>query len=755
MAELLNRLPMVARWVLTILVLVLLVAGLALVVYQLQAEAKSARISWLDELLGQAASQPCLRDAADFDQTNICTAEDVELTLLELVEGPEACTPGEQIEVKIAATLQSRSSGRYDIGLYIADDGGNALDRGTTCFRDYLHPVSTSNEDLDLTGGFGPFYNGELARDDDCGDIQREASAYYYLNENKTITLTCQDSDGNGIADVGTVISWDINPTTDCTDEGDTVPDQTSKCRAGAIDLAGLYIPQTAHIELVKSLEPKEDPGLFNLYIDDTDSVEGVGDLGTTGVVTVTAGTSVEPGATHQVSETAGSDTALPDYAISLDCVYRGTTDTAGSGSGPGPHAVSVQPDDDIVCTFTNTRREDGITILKQTDPPGIAGDFAFTSNDTPASFALAHGGEQAFTGLAPDATYIFSETVPAGWGLQQITCEGQDSSRVEYGETNVRIALAAEEAILCTFVDEPVLSITVTKSVEPFTVMEPRGRVTYTVLVENDSVANIAADLTGLDDAPHGDLTDPGNTEIANSTCQLDQTIQQGGSYQCTFQARVEGSAGDLVTDTVTATAQITTASGTVDPVTTEAPAANGTLVQASDTATVTITAAPPLLITVTKTADPEVAYVPSDTIQYLVDVTNGSAEGVPVRLRALTDDVYGDPTDASNTQIANSTCALGDVIQPGDSYTCTFEAVVEGEVGLMVTDTITATVIDSIQREATGQDDATVTLVTEPPDTGGELTTPILALGLAMLGAALLLAGTALRSMRAQPRR
>ncbi len=754
MAELLNRLPMAARWVLTILVVILLVAGLALVVSQLQAEAESARFSWLDEFLGQAAGQPCLRDAADFDQTTICTAADVQLTRLERIEGPETCTPGEEIEVKIAATLQSRSSGRYDIGFYIAEDGGNALDRGSACFRDYLHPVSTTNEDLDLNRGTGPFYNGELARADTCGDIQRNASAYYFLNEDETITITCQDSDGNGIADVGTVISWDINVTADCSDESDAVPDQTSKCRAGAIDLAGLLVPKTAHLELVKSLSPTEDPGLFNLYIDDTDSVEGIGDLGTTGVVTVTAGTIAEPGAMHHVSETAGSDTVLPDYAISLECVNRGTTDPAASGSGPGPHAISVLPDDDIVCTFTNTRRQAGITVLKQTDPPGIAGDFAFTSNDTPASFSLAHGDEQEFTGLTPDATYIFSETVPTGWDLQQITCEGQDSSQVEYGEANVSIVLAEEETILCTFVDEPVPSITVTKSVEPITVMEPRGRVTYTVLVENDSVASVAVDLTGLDDVPHGDLADPGNAAIANSTCQLDQTIQQGDSYQCTFRAEVGGSAGDLVTDTVTATAQITTASGTVDSVTTAAPAANGTPVQASDTATVTITAAPPLLITVTKTADPEIAYVPSDTIQYLVDVTNGSEEGVPVRLRALTDDIYGDPTDSGNTEITNSTCALGDVIEPGDSYTCTFEAVVEGEVGLMVTDTITATVIDSRQREVTGKDDATVTLVTEPPDTGGETTAPILALGLAMLGAALLLAGTAIRALRVQQR-
>ena len=230
------------------------------------------------------------------------------------------------------------------------------------------------------------------------------------------------------------------------------------------------------------------------------------------------------------------------------------------------------------------------------------------------------------------------------------------------------------------------------------------------------------------------------------------------------------------MVTDTVTVEAQIPSVNGTTEEVSsavTEAEAdadskdeavadeeveavlaVNGEPLQASAAATVTITAAPPIVITVTKTADPQVAYVPSDTIEYLVDVTNGSTDEVPVRLESLMDDVYGDPTDGANTAIENSTCAVGEVIESGANYTCTFEAVVEGEVGFMVTDTITATVIDRRQREVSAQDDATVTMVAEPPDTGGEISTPILALGLAMLGAALLLAGTAIRAVKLQPR-
>jgi hypothetical protein len=294
--------------------------------------------------------------------------------------------------------------------------------------------------------------------------------------------------------------------------------------------------------------------------------------------------------------------------------------------------------------------------------------------------------------------------------------------------------------------------------------------------------VADVPVEIISIEDDPYGNLTDGGNAAIGNSTCQVGATIEQGDAYTCTFLAEVAGSAGDLVTDTVTVEAEIPSNNGNDTPVevtskeseaATEAeageaetdadatadaeaaPAQNGVPIQASASATVTMTAAPPIVITVTKTADPEVAYVPSDTIEYLIDVANGSAADVPVRLQALVDDVYGDPTDTGNTAIENSTCAVGAVIEPGGSYSCTFEAVVEGEVGFMLTDTITATVLDRRQREVTAQDDATVTMVAEPPDTGGELSTPILALGLAMMGAALLLAGTAIRTMRIQAKR
>jgi len=97
------------------------------------------------------AGGECLRDAADFDQPNICTAEDVRLGAFEIVSGPTTCVAGEQLTLVLKARATAGANERYDIGLYVAEDGGDAKARGSTCFRDYLNPVSADNTDVDLT----------------------------------------------------------------------------------------------------------------------------------------------------------------------------------------------------------------------------------------------------------------------------------------------------------------------------------------------------------------------------------------------------------------------------------------------------------------------------------------------------------------------------------------------------------------------------------------------------------------------------
>jgi uncharacterized repeat protein (TIGR01451 family) len=97
-------------------------------------------------------------------------------------------------------------------------------------------------------------------------------------------------------------------------------------------------------ITVVKHLVPSYDPGRFNLRIDGTTYAPNVGNNGTTGQVSVSAGN-------HTVSETAGTSTNLGNYVPRIVC------SDGSAGYGTSLSGVHVAVGDDITCTITNTRR--------------------------------------------------------------------------------------------------------------------------------------------------------------------------------------------------------------------------------------------------------------------------------------------------------------------------------------------------------------------------------------------------------------
>ena len=340
---------------------------------------------------------------ADVTDLN-CTSNDVQLATYELVTGPSSCIPGEPITVTIKGQFLATSNERWDVGLFVATDGGDPNTLGGQCYNDFLHPVSDDNTDLNLVGGSGPFYNGEITEDpaDACGDIQQNTPNYFVTAE---IPIICQDSDNDNIADVNSCTVWD-NSTSDgsvnkpsCLNELDTTAQTSAKCTCQPMDIVGLEVPESGTIEVVKEVIPADNSGLFNLLIDGQAHASNVGDLGTTGPVTVTAGTNLNPGEDHTVSETAGTGTLLADYDTSIECVDRDTSTFDGglplTWTGPGPLTVPVDPDDDIVCTITNEVLEGTLTLVKTvTNDDGgtaVASDFQAYIDTTPVDWDTAY----------------------------------------------------------------------------------------------------------------------------------------------------------------------------------------------------------------------------------------------------------------------------------------------------------------------------------------------------------------------------
>ena len=200
------------------------------------------------------------------------------------------CTPGEPVTVSLQAQLVAGANERWDIGIYLALDGGDALtgsclrtflnviplEPGTTqgtcsgdasimctndaacganapcdlcspsctnggaCFKDADCPVGEQClTGYDPDSGGGPFFDGECTEDPDdlCGDLQQGVDTFLNLG---LVTFICADSDGDGKADIGTCTSWD-NARSDggnkpsCMNQDDTLPNTPAKCRCEPI----------------------------------------------------------------------------------------------------------------------------------------------------------------------------------------------------------------------------------------------------------------------------------------------------------------------------------------------------------------------------------------------------------------------------------------------------------------------------------------------------------------------------------------
>jgi hypothetical protein len=189
----------------------------------------AATVGAPDQARGQTGNF-CVRD---FQPGAVCTANDVRIQALNLVSIIETCDAGVvgEAEAVFEAFVSSVGSpDRYDIGMFVALDGGSARD-GDECFHDYLQPPLTTtpvygdkNGDgvPDIDGGPWPTLDG-----DSCGDIEAGTQLFKAL---VPLRVDCVDTNGNGIVDASVCASWDNNAITNCTGLPDAFPGTNAKC---------------------------------------------------------------------------------------------------------------------------------------------------------------------------------------------------------------------------------------------------------------------------------------------------------------------------------------------------------------------------------------------------------------------------------------------------------------------------------------------------------------------------------------------
>ncbi|RLA76116.1 MAG: hypothetical protein DRG30_03580 [Epsilonproteobacteria bacterium] len=150
-------------------------------------------------------------------------------------------------------SITSKTNTRYDVGLYIDINGGNAQDSGNTCVHESLFPLLAKDVEptqTQLDSGIGDFYNAD---DDGCGDahdqqIYNRTIVNGDISSASTtpmeITILCSDSTGNGYLDVAWGATWAQSAgTINCQSISDTVAGTKAKCQTGVTDSADAENP--------------------------------------------------------------------------------------------------------------------------------------------------------------------------------------------------------------------------------------------------------------------------------------------------------------------------------------------------------------------------------------------------------------------------------------------------------------------------------------------------------------------------------
>jgi len=226
---------------------------------------------------------------------------------------------------------------------------------------------------------------------------------------------------------------------------------------------------------------------------------------------------------------------------------------------------------------------------------------------------------------------------------------------------------------------------ISVTKTATPGNVLEPGGLVSFSVTINNTSLAS--SDPVTIDTL-NDKRPSPGGTVTSLQgvgDCSVPQTIAAGGSYSCSFDLLVTGNAGDSESD-------LATASGNDD---------DGNAVSASDDATVTINDVPSS-IQLLKSAAPDTLDEPGGSVIFNLTVNNLSSVDT-VTINSLTDTVFGDLDGVGD-------CSVPRIIAPGNSYNCSFTADLEGEPGAPHMNVATASGVDDDGNPVSDNDGATV---------------------------------------------
>lgn len=129
---------------------------------------------------------------------------------------------------------------------------------------------------------------------------------------------------------------------------------------------------------------------------------------------------------------------------------------------------IYIGKNDNIICTFTNTRDMGSLTLTKRAYPTSSQ-EFNFTISGTAVTPVLIDDGTGKNNSSGPislpTGSYTVSEATVPGWESDGATCNGADA-KFENGVLSLNVTKNA--VINCTFVNTQLAQLTIVKDAQP-----------------------------------------------------------------------------------------------------------------------------------------------------------------------------------------------------------------------------------------------------------------------------------------------
>ncbi|WP_163835362.1 DUF7507 domain-containing protein [Spartinivicinus ruber] len=645
----------------------------------------------------------CMQETAGFELK--CTANDVRIAgvaphpdtgepLLTIMD--DGCAyPGDKVTFTATFELETTAKERHDVGIYFVTDGDPNNDGAISglCSISTL-PYEPDPPWLDLDGTNDPFPGTSTPSgiQDTCGDIGKPGHNPLYPE--LTLTATCIDPDNDGMLNLPYCTSWRQSGANElCIQPTDTFPGSPAKCKCDETFNIPIDVPP-AKLLVSKTASPTQlqEPGgnvtftvsVTNVGIDPnnavmlntlTDDIYGnITQAGQNNIISTNC--SVPQNIPVDDRNPGGIDTYTCQFTVAISGNAGVTETDTITAKGIDDNNNTLTGSDTATVTIGDVLPK--ISVVKTASPTEVmepGGNVTFTmlvSNNSVSSdpVTITDLTDNIYGNLNNVGSCITPQTINPN---SSYSCSFTMMVNGNAGDSETDTITASgsdDEGNLITSSDSATViiqnmysTIELVKTASPTQLAEPGGNVTYQYTITNTSSVDTVT-INTLTDDKLGNLNGQGN-------CLTPQVLAVGASYSCSVTVFVGGNGNSSVTN-------VATSEGMDD---------DGEYLIAKNDATVNISNVPPAA-SLTKTVTQAVA-------TYQVTVTN-SSDAEALSVTSLIDDQFGDITKVQGL-VKNTTCIVPQQLQPatspGDSYSCSFDALVENTPH---TNTITATVAD-----------------------------------------------------------